>query len=187
MWPVHVTNMRYVTSWFQNNPECMLDSFRFFGQIFTPDDVIRDIGCCCNFFYFDLCCGIISGGVFSHKSVQMSLHVLHFTEKICCSLLPNLGQGYEVDVCVAERRSKKLSHNSEHSKTSLPPQADGRAGQCVQLGCQQHRVSRPKMSKNSLNCPLLLTRGDRHFFTDTLCPTHVNCCWRPASQDFLEI
>ena len=45
----------------------------------------------------------------------------------------------------------------------------------------------PKMSKNSLNCPLLLTRGDRHFFTDTLCPTPVNCCWRPASQDFLEI
>ena len=68
-------------------------------------------------------------------------------------------------------------------KPHFPPQADG---QCV-LGCQQRRVSRPKMSKNSLNCPLLLTRGDRHFFTDTLCPTPVNCCWRPASQDFLEI
>ena len=46
--------------------------------------------------------------------------------------------------------------------------------------------SAPKMSKNSLDCPLLLTGGDRHFFTDTLCPNpllppSVNCCWRPAS------
>ena len=72
-------------------------------------------------------------------------------------------------------------------KPHFPPQADGRAVCSVCSLAASNTVFGPKMSKNSLNCPLLLTRGDRHFFTDTLCPTPVNCCWRPASQDFLEI
>ena len=104
-------------------------------------------------------------------------------------LLSHLGLTATSYMCVGQRTSKKLSHNSEHSKASLSP-ADGHweGGTCVLLQCASlpaTTCSAPKMSKNSLGCPLLLTGGDRHFFTDTLCPIPaVNCCCCP---DFLEI
>ena len=51
---------------------------------------------------------------------------------------------------------------------------------------------RSKMSKNhSSCCPVLLTGGDRHFFTDTLCSHSAQCtpqCWFFFfAQNFLKI
>ena len=101
---------------------------------------------------------------------------LHFTETIL-TFAP-----FEATLrrmCAGERTGKKLSHNSA-SQIHFPPRwAGGRHGlQCAPC-------SAPKMSKNHSR-PLLLTGGDRHFFTDTLCPIPpaVNCC---CSPDFLEI
>ena len=89
------------------------------------------------------------------------------------SLLSHWGLTATSYMCVGQRTSKKLSHNSEHSKASLsPPDGHWEGGTCVLLQCASlpaTTCSAPKMSKNSPNCPLLLTGGDRHFFTDTLC------------------
>ena len=126
----------------------------------------------------DLTFNISVSRPFSHNFAQMSCQVpknLHFTETIL-TFAP-----FEATLrrmCAGERTGKKLSHNSA-SQIHFPPRwAGGRHGlQCAPC-------SAPKMSKNHSR-PLLLTGGDRHFFTDTLCPIPaVNCCCCP---DFLEI
>ena len=116
------------------------------------------------------------------------------------SLLSHLGHRYEVHLCAVERTSKKLSHNSEHSKASLSPQADGQRGvrharlflQCCCCWQQPQRV--PSQPKNEQKFTQLPASSSHCVVTDTFSltpcahhPPSVNCCWRPASQDFLKI
>ena len=67
------------------------------------------------------------------------------------SLLSHWGLTATSYMCVGQRTSKKLSHNSEHSKASLSPQmGTGRGARvccCSVLRCQQRRVRPQKWAK----------------------------------------
>ena len=99
------------------------------------------------------------------------------------SLLSHLGHRYEVHLCVVERTSKKLSHNSEHSKASLSPQADGQRGvrharlllQCCCCWQQPQRV--PSQPKNEQKFTQLPASSSHCVVTDTfsLTPCALSC------------
>ena len=126
----------------------------------------------------------------------MSPHVLHFTENIL-TFVPFGASLRGTFVCGGKNKQKAFTQFWTFQSLTFPPSRWAEGGQArafaaavllLLAATAACSVAAQKMSKNSLNCPLLLlTAWWPTLFHWHLVPSPVNCCWRPASQDFLKI